>query len=108
LFCRAHGAHTTSDPAGTLAFKCTDPSRVQRYRFAGRLADFFICSECGVYLGARLETAKGAIGILNINTLRPLPAPLPAPEPMDYGGESAEARQLRRSTHWTPLAPESL
>ena len=39
-FCRSHGALSTSDPAGALEFRSTDPTRVQRYRFGGRTADF--------------------------------------------------------------------
>jgi hypothetical protein len=39
-FCRSHGALSTSDPAGVLEFRSTDPTRVQRYRFGGRTADF--------------------------------------------------------------------
>ena len=107
-FCRGHGAETTSDPNGTLTFKSSNPARVQRYRFGGRTAEFFICRECGVYIGARIDTDKGSFGILNTRTLRPPLNSLPQAEAMDYGAESAEMRQLRRVGRWTPLSPQSL
>jgi hypothetical protein len=106
-FCRSHGSLATSDPAGVLEFRSADPSRVQRYRFGGRTADFLICQACGVFVGVRMNTDKGRFGVLNVLSLRPLLA-LAAAEPMDYGAESAEGRRLRRESRWTPVAAESL
>jgi hypothetical protein len=98
-FCRGHGAITTSDPSGSLAFCFEDPMRVSRYRFGVRTADFLICRECGMYLGAQMAR----FGILNVLTLRALTTHLPPAEPMDYGAETAEVRRTRREVRWTPL-----
>ena len=94
----------TSDPAGSLAFRSTDPTLVGRYRFGGRTAEFLICRECGVYIGVEMQTDKGRFGVLNVLSLRPLLTGLPPAEPMDYGAETAEVRRLRRETRWTPVA----
>jgi hypothetical protein len=107
-FCRAHGALSASDPAGTLAFSARDLGRVHRYRFGTRTAEFLMCRECGVYVGARFETSQGRFGILNTRTLRPIPEGLPEPAPMNYGDEHAERRQERREARWTPLATSTL
>ena len=107
-FCRSHGALSTSDPAGLLTFQSSDPTRIQRYRFGGRTADFLICCECGVYVGVQIATDKGRFGVLNVLSLLPLIAGVPAAEPMDYSAERAEARRLRRETRWTPLSAESI
>jgi hypothetical protein len=107
-FCRSHGALATSDPAGVLEFRSADPTRVQRYRFGGRTAEFLICRECGVYVGVQMDTDQGRLGVLNVLSLRPQLRDLPEPKPMDYGVESAEGRRLRRATRWTPLAAGSL
>ena len=107
-FCRAHGALSTSDPAGALAFAARDVERVQRYRFGTRTTEFLICRECGVYVGARLEASRGAFGVLNTRALRPIPTGLPEPAPMHYGDEPAELRQNRRTARWTPLAMPTL
>jgi len=92
---------------GVLEFRSADPTRVQRYRFGGRTADFLICRECGVFVGVQMDTDKGRFGVLNVLSLRPLLA-LAAAELMDYGAESAEGRRLRRETRGTPLAAESV
>jgi hypothetical protein len=106
-FCRSHGAQMTSDPTGSLEFRSHDVALVQRYRFGGRTADFLVCRECGIYVGVQMNGAKGRFGVLNVLTLRPL-LTLSAPQPMDYGVESPEARRLRRESRWTPVTAESL
>lgn len=107
-FCRAHGALSTSDPAGTLSFMARDVERVQRYQFGSRTTDFLLCRDCGVYVGARLESSRGAYGIVNTRALRPTPADLPQPAPMNYDAESLDLRQQRRAERWTPLALPTL
>jgi hypothetical protein len=107
-FCRSHGALTTSDPAGSLEFRSTDPERVQRYRFGGRTADFLVCRDCGVYVGAHMATDGIRFGILNVLSLRPPLTGFPAAEPMDYGAETADIRRSRREARWTPVLTESV
>lgn len=107
-FCRSHGALTTSDPAGSLEFRCGDPDQVRRYRFGGRTADFLICRGCGVYVGVQMASEMGRFGILNVLSLRPAVTGLPPAEPMDYGAEKGEIRRLRREAQWTPVAAESV
>ena len=77
---------------------------MQRYRFGLTTADFLVCRECGVYLGAQAQTARGAFGIINTRTLTPLPAELPPAVAADYGSEDATERLARRAQRWTPLA----
>ncbi len=101
-FCRAHGARTTSDPSGRVEFKIADDTRLQRYRFGQRTADFLVCSACGVYIGAVIDTENGTFAIVNINVLDPVPEDLGAPQSMTYEGESAEQRVRRREERWTP------
>jgi len=102
-FCRAHGAATTSDPGGRLIFEIHQRTALQRYRFGLRTAEFLLCGECGVYLGAQIETAQGAFGIINTLALTPVPAGLPPPVHADYRAESLAERIARRATRWTPL-----
>jgi hypothetical protein len=107
-FCRAHGALTTSDPAGTLTFAAREIGLVHRYKFGSRTTEFLLCHECGVYVGARLEASRGQFGVLNTRALRPIPAGLPEPALMHYGDEPAGLREERRKERWTPLAMPSL
>jgi hypothetical protein len=103
-FCRAHGALTTTDPAGRLDFQVRRPERLRLYRFGLNTADFLVCSECGVYIGAQIETARGAFGTLNVRVLKPVPPDLPPATPADYDAESPADRTRRREERWTPLA----
>ena len=104
-FCRAHGALTTSDPAGRLIFHAyaDETQALRRYRFGLKTADFLLCSHCGVYVGAEIDTARGAFGIINTRALTPAPADLPAATAADYGAESPSERIGRRERKWTPL-----
>jgi hypothetical protein len=103
-FCRRHGALSTSDPAGELEFQVRRPEALQRYRFAQRTADFLLCRECGVYVGAQIVTDRGAFGIINVLALPLLQVSVLAPLAMDYDAESATERIARREQRWTPLA----
>jgi len=103
-FCRAHRALTTSDPAGRLTFHVHDPAALQHYRFGLRTADFLLCKRCGVYLGAQIETPRGAFGIVNLRALSPAPGGLPVAVAADYAAEDSVERIERREKRWTPLA----
>jgi hypothetical protein len=102
-FCRAHGALSTSDPLGLLAFRCSEPARLERYRFGLKTADFLLCQRCGVYIGALMSSEHARYGIINVNALAPLPSGLARPQSLSYEGENASERSLRREQRWTPV-----
>lgn len=102
-FCRAHDALSTSDPSGQLRFTAPRPDNLQRYRFALRTADFLLCRECGVYIGAVIEAPEGRFGIINTHALSETPADLAAVGPISYDGEDTSGRVDRRITRWTPV-----
>jgi hypothetical protein len=93
---------------GRLQFYCSRPELLQRYRFGTGTAEFLLCRECGVYLGAQTSSDGARFGILNTLTLNPVPAGLRSPEAMNYGGETAESRRARRVARWTPLMNQSI
>lgn len=102
-FCRAHGALTTSESGGRLMFHVSDVALLQRYRFSLKTADFLLCRRCGVYMGAQIETAHGAFGIINTLTMMPVPEGLPHAALADYSSETSDERLERREKRWTPL-----
>ena len=102
-FCRAHGARTASDPQGRVRF--IGPLR--RYRFGLRTADFLLCPQCGVYLGALYADGDGAWATLNVNCLAERALFPVAPEPVSYEVEDAAARGARRKARWTPAELET-
>ncbi len=102
-FCRAHGALSTSDPRGRLRFTATDSQRLKRYRFALRTADFLLCRNCGVYVGAVIETGAGRFGIINTRALVATPADIADVLPVSYDDEREAGRIARREHRWTPV-----
>jgi len=102
-FCRGHGVRATSDPAGELQFRFERPEFLRRYRFALRTADFLVCKECGIYVGAVLLSGRGAQATINLNTLRDPPKGLRPGKPVNHDNESGEIRRGRRVQTWTPV-----
>jgi len=85
-------------------FSATDSSLLQRYRFALRTADFLLCRNCGVYIGAVIEADSGRYGIINTHSLTPVPANIAAIAPISYDGEDSSGRVSRREERWTPVS----
>ncbi len=102
-FCRAHDALSTSDPAGQIAFAAARPELLQKYRFGLKTADFLLCRECGVYIGAVIASAGAAFGIVNVHALQEAPANLAATAPISYDDEDVDGRVSRREDRWTPV-----
>ena len=103
-FCRAHGARNASDPNGAIRISVHDGAKLSRYRFALKTADFLVCRECGIYIGALLEDEGRGWFTVNANTFRP-PPPLDFPAvPHDFDHEDAAMRIARRKARWTPVA----
>jgi hypothetical protein len=54
-------------------------------------------------VGAQIETARGAFGIINALSITPIPEQLPSAAPADYSMERSSERVERREKQWTPL-----
>lgn len=102
-FCTRHGARTTTDPRGGVSFTVRDGVRLNRYRFGLRTADFLICAECGVYVGAVFEDGDGAFATLNVNAFDEREAFPKEAVPASYDHETEEVRRVRRREKWTPV-----
>ena len=103
-FCRSHGAHTTSDPKGAIRITVRDGSKLSRYRFALKTADFLVCRDCGVYIGALLADGGKMWFTVNANSFDDKPPLDFSVAPHDYDGEDVPARIARRKQKWTPVS----
>ena len=106
-FCRAHDASSTSDAGGHITFRIFDEACLQRYRFGLRTADFLLCRQCGVYIGAIIEISGSGYGIINTHALVAPADNIAAPTPIDYESEDIDGRVLRREQRWTPAHIEA-
>lgn len=93
-----------SDPDGDLAFSAADAQALNRYRFAMRTADFLLCRNCGVYIGAVIETGSGRYGIVNTHALSNAPKNMAGVAPISYEAEQKGGRIARRESRWTPVS----
>jgi hypothetical protein len=104
-FCRKHNARTTSDPKGRAEIVVRDPAALTRYRFGQRTADFLVCGNCGVYLGALFTDEDGkAYVTLNANTFANAQALPDTAEAVHYDKESVAEKNARRRVRWTPAS----
>ena len=103
-FCRAHNTRTASDPDGFVSICAGDWAQVQFYRFGTGTADFVICRNCGVYIGAIGETPSGTRAVINTTCLHDRALFTSDPLPTDHDGETTESRLARRAANWTPAA----
>lgn len=98
-FCRAHATRCVSDPEGRASIFVADPARLVRYTFGLRTAEFLLCSNCGVYIGAWAGEEEGGFATLNLRATADRDRPGAA---TSYGRETAESRRARRRERWTP------
>lgn len=102
-FCRKHNARTTSDPDGRAEIVVRDPAALTLYRFGQRTADFLVCGNCGVYLGALFADEDDKTYVtLNANTFAKVQALPEGAEPVHYDKESPAEKNARRRVRWTP------
>jgi hypothetical protein len=101
-FCQAHGTRTVSDPNGLFEIWADDWSLVTSYRFGSRTADYLICRQCGIYVGAVCKTSAGLRAVANTNCLADRAAFSQDPVQPNYEGEATAERLVRRAANWTP------
>ena len=103
-FCLAHNSLSTSDSKGQLEFYAVKSNALQKYRFGLMTADFLLCTNCGVYIGAAIETERGLFGIINVRTLVGMPVDIGEAVALSYDQENTQSRIVRREQRWTPVS----
>lgn len=102
-FCRKHGARTTSDPHGSVKLHVRNEAKLARYRFGLKTADFLVCADCGVYVGAVLRDGGQSWMTVNANAFDDPPELGHHIVPHSFDHERSEARVARRKANWTPV-----
>ena len=100
-FCRKHGGVWTSCPVGSLGIQVADPSRVNRYAFATKTADFHVCTVCGAVPVVTCEIDGKTYAVVNVNTFEGVDPALLAPVAASFEGEDVASRLARRARGWT-------
>jgi hypothetical protein len=102
--CTKHKAVWTSHPEGRFHLEVDDASRVARYRFGTRTADFHICLTCGVMPIATCMIDGTMYAVVNVNTFDDVDRKDLVEAATDFEGETSESRLGRRRRNWTPGA----
>jgi hypothetical protein len=99
-FCTKHGGVWTSCPTGALEVRVEKPSRVSRYAFGTKTAEFHVCSECGVVPVVTSRIDGRLYAVVSVNALEGVEPSLLRRAPATFDGESEEARLARRKRNW--------
>jgi len=101
-FCQKHGGVWTSCPTGALKVTIKDPSRVSRYVFGTKTADFHICSGCGVVPVVTSRLDGRVYAVVSVNAFENVPASLLRKASASFDAEDEATRLARRKRGWIP------
>jgi len=101
-FCVKHGGLWTSNPKGTLEVCLRDPSKVSKYAFGTKTANFHVCSGCGAVPLATCEIDGRTYAVVSVNAFDNVDPALLRRNPVTYEGEQVDARLDRRRSRWIP------
>ena len=99
-FCTKHGGVWTSNPAGALAVRIGDPSRVSRYEFGTATAEFLVCARCGAVPLVISRIAERDYAVVNVNTFEGVEPEKIQVAPASFAGEEVGDRLARRQRNW--------
>jgi len=103
-FCRRHGAISVSDPRGRIRYIENRSGAMRRYQFGMKSADYILCRDCGVYLGAVMTVdGRDVFATTNLRAYPDRDRFTQAPSPIVYEEEGLDARRARRRERWTPV-----
>jgi hypothetical protein len=102
--CTKHRGVWTSHPKGRFSLQIADDTRVTRYRFGTKTADFHVCSTCGVVPIVTCVIEGTRYAVVNVNTFHGVDRSQLVEAAADFDGEATEDRLARRLRYWTPEA----
>ena len=105
--CTKHRAVWTSHPDGQFYLRIADDSRVRRYRFGTKTADFHVCLTCGVIPIVTCVIEGIRYAVFNVNTFDDVDRSQLVETAANFEGETTENRLARRRRNWTPEAVRS-
>ena len=99
-FCVKHGGVWTSNPGGALKVRVEDPSRICRYAFGTRTADFHVCTRCGIVPVVTSRIDGKLYAVVSVNAFEGVEPSLLRLAPASFDGEGEDSRLARRKRNW--------
>jgi hypothetical protein len=99
-FCTKHGGVWTSNPGGALKVVVQDPTRVSRYAFGTRTAQFHVCTCCGIVPVVTSRIDGHLYAVVSVNAFEGVDPSLLSRAPASFDGEGEDSRLARRKRNW--------
>ena len=99
-FCAKHGGVWTSHPDASLEVVVKNPSRVSRYTFGTRTAEFHTCTCCGIVPVVTSRIDGQLYGIVSVNAFEGVDPAILRRAPASFDGEGSDSRLARRKRNW--------
>jgi hypothetical protein len=99
-FCIKHGGVWTSHPGGVLRIIVADSTRLSRYEFGTRTAQFHVCTRCGVVPVVTSLIDGHLYAVVSVNAFEGVDAAIIRHSPADFDGEGQSDRLARRQRNW--------
>ena len=101
-FCTKHGGVWTSCPTGALKVKIRDSSRVSRYAFGTKTAEFHICANCGIVPVVTSRIDGHLYAVVSVNAFEGVDPSMLKRSPANFEAEDETLRLARRKRGWIP------
>ena len=101
-FCSKHGGVWASNPSGLLKVVVEDASRVTKYAFGTRTAEFHVCARCGVVPVVTSRIEDRLYAVVSANAFEGVDPTLLRRAPASFDGEGEGPRLARRKRSWIP------
>lgn len=99
-FCTKHGGVWTACPTGSLRVTVRELSRVSRYVFGTKTAEFHHCTTCGVVPVVTSRIEGRLYAVVSVNAFDGVDPALIKRAPVSFDGEGEGARLDRRARNW--------
>lgn len=99
-FCQKHQGAWTSHPKAILRISVQNDSRVSKYQFGTRTAEFYVCSNCGVVPFVTSDIAGNLYAVVNVNTFNDMSNLALSASSTNFDGEATGDRLERRRRNW--------
>jgi len=99
-FCTKHGGVWTSCSSGSLKVTVEDLSRVSRYSFGTKTAQFHTCSRCGVVPVVTSEIDGHTYAVVSVKAFEGVDPSLLKTASASFDAEDEQARLARRKRNW--------
>ena len=99
-FCVKHGGVWTSNPRAALKVAVKDRSRVSKYEFGTRTAQFHVCVRCGIVPVVTCRIDGRLYAVVSVNAFEGVDPSMLRRASATFDGEGTDDRLARRKRSW--------